>query len=147
MSTKGVIDKNIIRGDNYKFVIGGEEYTLIMIGELSEELRVVNLPDDTNASGGRSQAIESEITIAEHMAKERNYFEDWWDQCRDPIPPTAYRNPAIVKYNNEGNIGTTDELTNMFLTGRTSAELSLEDGAETMQVVTYKFSADSRDPG
>lgn len=139
---KGVINKDIIRLDNYVVTIDGVEYMAIRVGEFEQPMKKVNLPDGTAASGGRTEASTFEIEIPEHHDKERNFFDNWCALAKDPIPPNAYKTVSVAKRTSSGGLTVTEDRLGCWPENRKSAEMSYDDGAEKMSTLVYTISCD-----
>lgn len=142
---KGVIDKDVFRGDNYTVTIDGTEYMAIRVSEFSQPMKKVMLPDGTAASGGRTDATTFEIEIPEHHPKEQTFFDGWWKKCFDPILPDAYKTVSVAKRSSSGDTTITEDRLGCWIENRKSSELSYDDGAEKMTTLIYTISCDGAD--
>ena len=150
MPIKGTIKKDAIRGDAYAAEIDDgagtvREVTYTMIGEIEEEVPVIELPDGTKASGGRTTVEPFDVKIPMHHTEDYAFMEAWYKQCNsDPIPPTAYREMTVTMTSNSGTIERFEILEGVWIHGRTSAEKSMGEGQDTFMEITYKMCVDSR---
>lgn len=142
MANKGVISKDIIRLDKYIITIDGVDLKAIRVGESNQTMKVVELPDGTAASGGRTEASEFEIEIPEHETKERLLLDKWWSDCKDPISPSAYKVVTITRTSGTGGVSVVEDRVGCFVKGRRGGEMSYDGGSEEMATLIYSISCD-----
>jgi hypothetical protein len=87
--TKFAIQEDHIRANKYIFSVSGlPPITFTSVGSLANELDVVDLPDRTQASGGRTKAGECEVKVPSHHVVEVAACDSWVDEAKDPVSPT-----------------------------------------------------------
>jgi hypothetical protein len=130
-------------GDNaYNFSVTGlGEIDAVEIGELTEELRTVDLPDGTRASGGKTNPVEFELSVPAHHNLTVAKMEAWYQEGKDPVSP-GYKKPGVLTLKRmSGSNGRQYSCLGIFVTGRGIPGSKLEgDGA--MQVLKYPMSVD-----
>lgn len=142
MALKGVIQKDVIAGNKYKVLFDGDEVLCVSVSAVEETLQTMDLPDGTRASGGRTEASEFTAIVPAHHNEDVAKMEIWWQSCQDPVLPTAYKTTSIIGTSTMGTTIRNDTHFGCFITGRTGAEYSLEDGGTTMTVIEYTISTD-----
>lgn len=141
MALKGVIPKDIIAANKFTVAVDNVEILAVSVSGPDESLQTVELPDGTAASGGRTDPSESTIVIPQHATEAKLFMDTWWNSCKDPVQPTAYKNVTVIGTSSTGAQSATDTWIGAFIKGRKSAEYSLEDGT-TMTVLEYSVSID-----
>jgi len=145
MPAKGVINKDVIAGNKFQFLVAGVQLTVTAVEGLEEVLKTIDLPDGTRASGGRTEASEFTVRIPKHHTVEFAFFEAWYREGKDPVLATAYKPVTVLSLSNSNAITRTSSLFGCFITGRTEPDKSLEDGSEEMAEVEYTISVDDQD--
>ena len=131
MHTKGAIKPDHIGLNKFVLqVLGLPNLTVTAISGLSEELDVVDLPDRTVASGGRTGAISCEITIPLHHTEEIAAMEIWLQEGQDPVSPT-YKKPATLLLTSiSGNVVRSYSFLDMFCAGRTIPDFEIANAGD-----------------
>ena len=143
MAIKGVIDKDIIAGNEFQLTVDNVDVLCTMISSIEESMQTVELPDGTSASGGRTEGgIETTVTIPAHSVDDVAYMDAWWASCKDPIPLSAYKTVTIQGRSKSGSKTITDTGFGVWVKGRKSAEYAMEDGGTVMTVIEYTLSID-----
>lgn len=141
MALKGVITKDIIAGNKFTLAIDNVEIVAVSVSGPEENIQVAELPDGTTASGGRTEASEITIVIPQHMAQGKQVMDLWFQACKDPVQPNAYKNVTVTGTSSTGAIVSTDTHIGVWVKTRKSADYALEDGT-TMTVLEYTCSVD-----
>lgn len=141
MALKGVIPKDIIAANKFTLAIDNVEIVAVSVSGIEENLQVAELPDGTKASGGRTEASETTIVIPQHVTQSRQVMDLWWQSCKDPVQPDAYKNITVTGTSSTGANTSVSTLIGVFITSRKSADYALEDGS-TMTVIEYTCSVD-----
>ena len=143
MAIKGVVDKDIIAGNEYTLTVDNVEIFCVSISSVEESMQVVELPDGTSASGGRTEGgIECSVSIPAHHVDDIAYMDAWWNSGKDPVPLSAYKVVTLQGRSKSGSKVMTDTCLGVFIKGRAGAEYMLEDGGTTMTVIEYTLSID-----
>lgn len=142
MPVQGKIQKDIMTGQKYVFMVDGVEFVITDVGSIEETLQTVDLPDGSVASGGRVDPVEFPISIPLHHDVEYAFMELWFKGCQEPIAPNAYKNCSIVIKSNTGAKQRSMTVLGAFISGRSSPELEMEGGAGEMLKVEYTIKAD-----
>lgn len=83
---KSVLEQNIFTKGKQLFDVKGLDDDNIIIltrGEITVEQGVIELPDKTNVSGGRTNSGEFDITVQLSSNESRNYFQNWYEKSLD----------------------------------------------------------------
>lgn len=140
---KGAIQPDHIGDNKYEFqVLGLVPITATSIGELTETLKTVTLPDMTEASGGTTEPVKFDIEVPAHHDVEIAAMELWYQSCKDPVLPTYKLPCTLVMPRISGAGGRTYTLVGTFITGRGIPAMKM-DGDGTMQVIKYPMSCDN----
>ncbi len=138
---KGTIGKDPVVANKYTFLVDGTPYVVSAISALEEEIPAVALPDGTTASSGRTESTEFTVDVPNHHEIEIGFFNTWWESCKEPVLPTAYKSVIIEKRSSQGDIVRVTNCFGSWLNKREEAEVSMEDG-ETMTVTRYTVKVD-----
>lgn len=144
---KGSIRPNHIPVNKYELIfIGLPKLTPTEVSGLEEELNVVDMPDRTKASGGRTNPSEMTIMIPMHHTVEIFAMEAWWIECQDPVSPTYKKNGALLM-ESVGLLGPTRTytLTGSFLTKRKLPDLEMANDGE-LACAEFTISVDQMFP-
>ncbi len=143
---KGVIQPDHIPLNQFQLlVLGLGNFTFISVTGLEEELNVVDLPDRTVASGGRTNAIEFVVKLPLHHRTEQAQMELWYRESQDPVLPT-YKKPAtLILPSSSRQIVVSYALSNVFPMKRTTPDFELENDGE-MAANEWTMRADSMLP-
>jgi hypothetical protein len=96
-------------------VLGLPDLTLTSISGIEEELEVIDLPDRTKASGGRTMAVEFDVTLPLHHTVQFAAMMAWYQEGQDPVLPT-YKKPAtLLMPSISGNTTRSFTLVNAFI--------------------------------
>lgn len=147
MGIKGILLPNHVQVNKYDFrVIGLLPLIITAISGLEEELDTTDLPDRTKATGGRTKAVEFDITIPAHELISQKSLEVWFEECKDPVLPTHKKIATLTMFN-QGNIPlVTFTLTGVFPMKRALPDLELDNDGEMSEHV-WSMSADEILPG
>lgn len=97
MAMKGSIQPNHIPVNKFEvLVVGLPPLTVTNSSGLEEELQVVELPDNTKVSGGRTGPSEFTITIPLHHTIEVAAMELWFRESQDPVTPTYKKAGSLI---------------------------------------------------
>lgn len=83
---KGVLEQNIFsKGKQTLDVDGLADDNIIILtrGEITVEQGVIELPDKTNVSGGRTNSGEFDLTVQLSSNYSREYFQNWYEAALD----------------------------------------------------------------
>lgn len=140
---KGAISPDHIANNKYEFLVGGlVPITAVEIGDLKEELKTVDLPDRTRASGGQRDPVSFDLMVPAHHDLEILAMEAWYKEGQDPVLPTYKKPCTLVMPRISGAGGRTYTLIGVFVTGRGIPGMKMGDDGD-MQVITYPMSADN----
>lgn len=143
MAVKGVISKNIIAGNSYKFLVDQVEILCTEISSIEETMQKVELPDGTQASGGRTEGgMEFTVMVPAHHKDEIDFMDSWLQACKDPVQPSAYKTTTVLGTSKDGTVTRTDTLLGCWVSARSGAEYSMEDGGTTFAQIEYTISFD-----
>ncbi len=141
MAIKGTVDPDHIPVTKYGLAVaGGPELTPMSIGGLEEEMAVIELPDKTVASSGRTNPVELPVTIPSHHIVEIAFMEVWYQEGQDPVTPT-YKKPATITLSsltNNTQLGFT--LPDAFVSKRVLPDRELDNDGE-MSTHEYTINA------
>lgn len=140
---KGAIAPDHIGDNNYQFLVAGLlPLTAVEISGIDEELKTADLPDRTRASGGTRDPVEFDLMVPAHHDLEIAAMEVWYKEAQDPAVLPTYKKPCtLVMPRISGTGGRTYTLVGVFVKGRGIPSMKM-DGDGSMQVITYKMSAD-----
>jgi hypothetical protein len=141
MALKSVIPKDIIAGNKFTLSVDNEDLLVVSVSSPEESLQTVELPDGTMASGGRTDPSEITIIIPQHVEASKIFLDTWWQGCKDPVAPNAYKSITVTGESSSGQITSTSTGVGVFIKDRTGATYSLEDGTE-MTTIEYTCSVD-----
>lgn len=93
---KFVLQPDHIRVNNYRMdIVGLPPITFTAIGGIERETDKVDLPDRTQASGGRTKPGEVEVSVPAHHTQEVAAMDAWREEAHDPVSPT-YKKSATT---------------------------------------------------
>ena len=141
MPVKNLLGKDVIGANKFTFSVDNDDLLVVSVSGLDETLQVIEFPDGTAASGGRTDPSETTVVVAQHTKASITFFDAWWEMCKDPVPPSAYKNATVTGNSSSGNESATTTMISVFIKSRKGADYSLEDGT-TMTVVEYTLSVD-----
>lgn len=141
MPVKNLLGKDVIGANKFTFSVDNDDLLVVSVSGIEETLQVIELPDGTAASGGRTDVSETTVVVAQHTKASITFFDAWWALCQDPVPPAAYKNGTVTGNSSSGGVSATTTLISVFIKSRKSADYNLEDGT-TMTVVEYTLSVD-----
>lgn len=139
---KGIIGKDPISSNKFTFLVDGLPLVVTAVSSMEEEIPSVTLPDGTSASSGRTDATDFTVDVPNHHQEEIDFFNTWWNSCQEPVLPTAYKSVIIEMRSTQGALVRVTNIFGAWLSGRESAELSMEDG-ETMTLTRYTVMVDT----
>lgn len=139
---KGAIKNDHIALNKYEFIVLGlPPLTPVTIGGLEEELTTVDLPDKTKASGGTTNTVETEMELPMHHMIEQTAMELWYKQCQDPVSSGYKKDATLIHKSISGSTIKTYSLVGIFITGRATPDLEMDNAGE-MANVTWSLSID-----
>lgn len=141
MALKGIIPKDIIAANKFTLAVDGDEYLITAITGAEETIQVTELPDKTSASTGRTEMSEITIKFPANVDESANFFNTWFQGCKDPVQPNAYKTCVVTAESTTGGTVRTYTYTGVFLKGRKTPDHALEDGG-TMTEIEYTASID-----
>jgi len=144
MTMKGSLQNDHIAKNNSTLRVVGlpVDLTIVTHGAIEEELKMVDLPDNTKASGGDTNPVEFDFSIPMHHGKEEAACEAWYLEGKGPVLPT-YKKPATLVYKSiSGAFERNFALEGCFIIKRSLPEGDMSDDGE-MQVTTWTLSADN----
>lgn len=147
MPIKGTMQPDILQVHKFQLIVTGLPipFTLTSLSGIEDELDVAELPDRTNASGGRRKQIEFEIGIPAHHALEITQMEAWFQECQDPVSPLHKKPASVIIYSQSNLKYGTIALWGLFPSKRAMPDLELDNDGE-MAVITYTMKADNSSP-
>ena len=87
MAAKGTVEEGAAVTNQYRLEIDGmPEIFFTSVGELSRELQIANMADDTNQSTGRVLTGETDVAQYVHHDAERVAMEAWMQAAVDGAP-------------------------------------------------------------
>ena len=142
MPLKGTLNADHIQLNKYQLLVAGlPPLTPLSVGELSETLQTVELPDRTRATTGNTAPLTFDVEFPAHHHVECNAIELWYQESQDPVSPTYKKAATLVMQ----SAGETNErsytLLGMFPTQRATPSLEMENDGE-MASITWTFSLD-----
>lgn len=88
MGMKGDIEPDHILDNRSKLTVAGVfEFTPIETGELSDEIKAVDLPDDTRGTGGRKKATQLTFKVPAHHEKLVAALRSWFAEGVGIVSP------------------------------------------------------------
>lgn len=85
-TNKAVLDQNIFSKGKQLFDVDGlndDNIIILTRGEIVVEQGVIELPDKTNVSGGRTNSGEFDLTVQLSSNTSREYFQSWYEAGLD----------------------------------------------------------------
>lgn len=143
MPIKGTMQPDILQVHKFQLFVTGlpVPFTLTSLSGIEDELDVAELPDRTNASGGRKKQVEFEIGIPAHHTLEVAQMELWFQECQDPVLPTHKKVGTVVIFSQSNIKQGFVSLVGLFPSKRAMPDLELDNDGE-MAVLTYTMKAD-----
>ena len=139
---KGIIQPNHVSKNNYELqIIGLPSIVFTEVGDISEVIDKVDLPDRTRASGGTKQSTEVNVMVPSHHDVEIAAMEAWFKEGQDPVSPTYKKAGVLIKKGIDGSIIRSYTFSGMFPSERNLSAVSLENEGE-MDVVEYLLNID-----
>ena len=143
---KGVIKPNHVSKNNYELqIVGLPPIVFTSVGDISEVIDKVDLPDRTRASGGTKQAGDFPIMLPSHHDVEVAAMEAWFKEAQEPVSPTYKKAATLIKKGIDGTVVRSYALTGCFLSERNMTELSLENEGE-MDAIEFLVNYDDIEP-
>lgn len=128
---KGQIKPNHISKNNYELqIVGLPPIVFIEVGDISEQIDKVDLPDRTRASGGTKQAGDFSAMVPSHHDVEMAAMESWYKEGQDPVSPTYKKSGTLVKKGIDGTIIRTYSFTGLWVSERNMTSVALENEGE-----------------
>lgn len=147
MPLKGLIQKDIIPGNEYKMIVDGVEIVCTEVSGFEESLQVTELPDGTAATTGRTEVTEFTAMVPFHHDEDIAFMDSWWTACKTPVQAAAYKTVTIVATSSSGGTVRTTTALGTFIKNRKSPDFSMEDGGTEMTSIEYTFSVDDVEHG
>jgi hypothetical protein len=146
MTMKGKIKNDHAPKNNWEMkVLGMPDLTITTQGNIEEELKTVELPDNTVASGGDTKPGEFQFSVPMHHKIEQVALELWYLEGQGPVSPT-YKKPAVMTYKTIGDkIAAMYALEGCFLKKRGLPGTEMGDNGE-MLVSEWTCSFDKASP-
>lgn len=145
---KGKIRPNHIAKNSFELIIVGilaPKLSPIEVGDISDVLDVVDLPDRTRASGGNKQAGDFTILIPSHHDIEIAACEAWFKEAQSPVSAVYKKTGVFNKKTLDGKVRRSYALTGAFISERNMTTVSLENEGE-MDAVEFKINFDDITP-
>lgn len=139
---KGVLQENRVQDNKYALVVqpGVGMCTLTAVSGLEQEIDKAELPDRTARSGGRTKAIEFDVTQPMHHTLEVLAWELWWTMCSNSVP--GYLKLGLLTLFDDRNIPVKKFiLPKLWITKRKHSDNEL-DSEGKMGTITWTLSAD-----
>lgn len=141
MPIKGVIQADHIPVTKYTLAVtGGPPLTPVSIGGIEEELAVIELPDKTVATSGRTGPVALTITLPSHHLVEIAYCELWLQLGQDPVSPTYKKPVTLLITSLTGNTQVGFTLPDAFLSKRALEDRDLSNDGD-MSTHEYTLNA------
>lgn len=132
---KGVIQADHIPLNKFKLIVLGlPEFTFTSLSGLEEELDVVDLPDRTVASGGRTGAVEFTVTLPTHHEVEQAAMELWYQEGQDPVSPTYKKPGTVILESISGNRVRTFSMPDIFVSKRVIPDMEFDNDGELSEI-------------
>lgn len=139
---KGAIQPNHVSKNNFELqVIGLPPITFVEVGDISEQIDKVDLPDRTRASGGTKQAGDFPVTLPSHHDVEVAAMEAWYKEAQDPVAPTYKKSGVLIKKGIDGSVIRTYTFTGLWVSERNMTAVALENEGE-MDAIEYLLNFD-----
>lgn len=143
---KGNIDPDHIPlNKGQLIVLGLPDFTFLTIAGLEEELDVVDLPDRTKASGGRSGPVEFTVTLPAHHEVQRIAMEIWYQEGKDPVTPTYQKPATFLASSITGNRTLSYSFPDLFVGKRTVPDFDADNDGE-LAAIEYTLHASDMFP-
>lgn len=142
MAIKSVILPDHIQVNKFELSVPGlPPFTLMSLSGIEEELDVVDLPDRTTHTGGRTKPVEFEMSIPAHHQQEIAAMEIWVEENKDPVSLFAKKVGTLTMFSQSLITQKSYMLEGLFPSKRTLPELELDNDGE-MAMITYTMRAD-----
>lgn len=139
---KGVIQSNHIPKNNYELQVNGlPPITFTEVGDISEVIDKVDLPDRTRASGGTKQAGDFPVMVPSHHDVEVAAMESWYKEGQDPVAPTYKKSGTLLKKGLDGTVIRSYIFSGLWVSERNMTAMSLENEGE-MDAIEYLLNFD-----
>ena len=139
---KGKIQANHVSKNNYELQSDRlPPITFIEVGDITETLDKVDLPDRTRASGGTKQAGDFPVMVPSHHDVEVAAMESWFREAQDPVAPTYKKAGILTKKGIDGSVIRTYTFSGLFVSERNMTAVSLENEGE-MDAIEYLLNFD-----
>ncbi len=131
------IDKDIMTAAKYTITVDGIPRFITERSGLQEPIDVVDLPDGSQVTGGRTPAQEFTIMVPQHHEADIRFFDAWHALSKaNNTPRTVYRIMTATSRSNSGALSRTSTLLNVWVKGKTHPDLSIA-GTDQMTSVEY----------
>jgi len=114
----------------------------VTLSGIEEEGEVVELPDRTKATGGRTRAVEFTASIPLHHTAEYLALEQWYAAAHDKVSPDYKRAATLLIWNLSQGLPRSFLLEGVWISRRALPDLDANNDGE-MAVVEYTFQADN----
>lgn len=128
---KAVIQPDHIPLNKFQLlVLGLPPFTFTSVSGLEEELDVVDLPDRTVASGGRTGPVEIEVGLPMHHTVEQAAMEAWFQESQDPVLPTYKKPGTFIASSLSGASSKSYSFVDLFPSKRTIPDFEMDNDGE-----------------
>lgn len=142
MGQKYTLSPNPILTTNYRLqAVGLPDIPFVTVGGLEQEIPKVDIPDKTQASSGRANPSETEVTVPAHENVAIAAMNAWFEQGQDPIDP-SYKKTCNMVYDS-GNFINARNLTmvGVWVSSQGTPDVAMGEDGE-MAVFTYTLCYD-----
>lgn len=141
MPIKGQLKADHIPVSNYSLtVVGLPPLTITDLSGIEDELKTVELPDNTMASGGERTPNEFDVSLPTHHEVEELAMETWYQEGQHPISPTYKKEAILVMQSGSETMFRSFSLSGLFVKKRTLPDLEMgNDGEMAKTVWTLSF--------
>jgi hypothetical protein len=142
MGLKGQISANHFPKNKYNLTfLGLPPITPTKVSGISEELDVIDLPDQTRASGGGRKATTVTITVPMQHLIQQGFLELWYKQGQGDVSPVYKKTGTLTYISLDGTVFRQYTLNGCFVTKRELPDLDMGDEGN-MTESTWDISVD-----
>lgn len=138
---KGTLLDDHILNNKYTFKVAGQEVFIIEASEIEQEIKKVELPDDTASPSGRKSTAEMTISVPAHHEFDVNFMNAWWESCSGKQLPDRKRPCTLSNFSGTEAASYDLALDGVWPTKKQTTALELAGGG-TMSVIKYTLSID-----
>jgi hypothetical protein len=132
---KAVIQPDHIPLNKFELIVLGlPPFTFTALSGLEEELDVVDLPDRTVASGGRTGPVEIEVMLPAHHIAEQAAMELWFQESQDPVLPTYKKPGTLLITSISGGTVRSFSMPDLFPSKRTIPDFEFDNDGELAEI-------------